>query len=213
MRVLTRSGSEIDICVEDAVEIVRAAPYVRCYDSLSGGDENRIDVQDLAFPAFLDAVPNFKALLVDCGWENLKTKLEYASECLQKIPNIDLSEWEDSQGNRLHLKRLFQAVTGGRNDGLPEFGPARATKLLHKKRPGLLPIIDSWQLEAWGKRADPWSTDEMVDVVWKVKDQMSSDLEEYALVSKLALERDETLPPLSRVRIYDILFWENSIPS
>ena len=214
MRVVTRTRDEVTVTVDSAVATVLGAPYVRWYDSLPSGDPDRIDVLDLALPAFLDAVPNFKALLGDCGWGPLRSRLDAASEMLARVPaDVELAAWEDTEPNRTVLKWLFQTCTGGRNNGIPEFGPARATKLLHKKRPALLPIIDSWQLEAWHKRPDPWSTDDMVDVVFNVRGQVVRWQDELRQVRDQLAAADPTLPALSDVRLYDILFWEASRPS
>lgn len=214
MRVMTRLRDEVTISVDDAVTTVLGAQYVRWYDSLPSGATNQIDVLDLALPAFLDAVPSFKALLADLGWDALRSKLDKASEILERVPDdVDLASFEDTDHNRALLKWLFQACTGGKNNGFPEFGPARATKLLHKKRPLLLPIIDSWQLEAWHRRSDPWSTDDMVDVVFFIRGQVVRWQDDLHQVRTRLEAEDPTLPVLSDVRLYDIIFWETSRPS
>lgn len=211
MRVVTRSGEAVTFTVDEAVKEIPSVPYVRWYDALPAGDVDSIALQDLAFPAFLDAVPNFKALLSGCGWESLSRKLLLASERLSEVPgDVDLDAWADSQANRTKLKLLFQSCTAGRNPGFPGFGPARATKLLHKKRPRLVPIVDSWALEAWGRSPTAWSTDDMVDIVFCIQAQMAPSIDEFRSVGQLLKASDSTLPSLSPVRIYDIMFWERS---
>lgn len=209
--VRTRHQQEIAVEFSEAAGLIVEADYVHWYDSLSRGNPGGIEVQDLALPAFLGAVPNFSVLLDQCGWKTLEEMLEKASRRLRDVPDgVDLVAWEDTDANRRLLKSLFQACTGGRNPGFPGFGPARCTKLLHKKRPALLPVIDSWQLEAWGKRADPWSTDDMIDVVFLIKEQLSQSGDALAEVRLELQRRDGSLPRLSDVRIYDVVFWERS---
>lgn len=211
MKIVIRTREIVDVSVDEAVETVRRADYVRWYDTLPVGDPDRISVLELAYPAFLDAVPNFKALLSGCGSSALQAKLDYASEVLAKVPSdVELVDWEDNSQNVAALKWLFQASTGSKNPGFPEFGPARATKMLHRKRPLLIPILDSWQLEAWRKRPDPWSTDDMVDVVFMIRGQLLRAQEEMAEVRRRLASAEPTLPYLSDVRLYDILFWEGS---
>jgi len=213
LNIRVHSGDVVSVPLAEAVDTVLQAPYVRWYDALPSGEPDRIDIMDLAFPAFLDAVPNFKALLSDCGAEELQQKLDAASAALKVLPHgSSLATFDDNDENRVVLKRLFQACTGGANSGFPQFGPARATKLLHKKRPDLLPIIDSWQLEAWDKRSDRWSTDDMVDVVFAIRDQIASNGAALSEVGVRARHADQSLPALSDLRIYDILFWEMSRP-
>lgn len=46
--------------------------------------------------------------------------------------------WRDEEVPWAALRRLFETM-----DGIPEVGLARATKVLHRKRPALIPILDS----------------------------------------------------------------------
>lgn len=174
MDIRLRDGSDTRIEIAEAVDIVRSADYVRWYDALPSGALDRLDVADLALPAFLDGVPNFKQLLAGNGWDNLSASLTNASGALRGVPaHTSLNEWADTEPHRLALEGLFKACTGGLNHSLPGFGPARSTKMLHKKRPALIPIIDSWQMAAWAKRIDPWATSDMVDITFELKALMA----------------------------------------
>lgn len=211
MRITLRDRTVVEVSTDEASDIIRQADYVRWYDALPGGPVDRVDVGDLALPAFLDGVPNFKRLLADFTWARLEASLAVASAALRRVPaHVSLNEWEDSEPHREALRRLFIACTGGQNDSLPGFGPAICTKMLHKKRPSLIPIIDSWQLEAWGKKPDPWSTSDMVDVVFDIRDFMADQVQEFSALAEQLVVDDVSLPALSSIRLYDILFWEMS---
>jgi len=214
LRILLRDGSDRMVSCDEAVDLVRTrAQYVRWYDALPSGNPDVLELLDLAFPAFLAAVPNFRALLADNGWDNLSRSLREASDVLRKVPASEpLASWADTEENRSLLFELFALTTGGGNKALPGFGPAMSTKMLHKKRPALIPIIDSWQLEAWGKPAVRWRTADLVEVVFAIRGQLVGHEKTFSMVAAQLRAADPTIPHLSAVRIYDILFWEHSRP-
>jgi hypothetical protein len=212
MKIILRDRHVESIEVHVAADLIRReAQYVHWYDALPSGSINELTLLDLAYPAYLDAVPRFRALLADNGWDNLNASLRAASAILCRVPmNVPLSEWPDTQLNRGLLVELFRATTGGANGGLPHFGPARCTKMLHKKRPNLIPIIDSWQLQAWGKPTETRRTGDMVDVVFSIRNAIAPQADEFAELALRLKDTDSLLPDLSVVRLYDILFWELS---
>lgn len=210
MKIRSLDPVEHEISVNEAVSLVFEMDFVRLYDVLPAGNLLRIEIMDLAFPAFLDAVPNFKALLDNSS--NLIASLDAASKQLALLPvNVELAAWDDTAENRNNLKSLFQACTSGKKNGLPMFGSARCTKLLHKKRPALIPIIDSWQLQAWGGKVGCWSLDAMVNVVFHIREQMAPYGDDFLAVQRALIKKDATFPVLTPVRIYDILSWEKSL--
>jgi len=213
MEILLRDRQVESIAVAEAVDLIRTrAHYVRWYDALPSGDPDKLELLDLAFPAFLGAVPNFKALFVDNGWESIYSALQIASDLLRRIPtDIPLENWDRTNSRHALLVDLFRTTTGGQNKALPGFGPARCTKMLHKKRPALIPILDSWQLEAWDKPTGSWRTDDMADVVFGIRDKIVPQVSEFYELAERLKRADPSLPCLSAVRLYDILFWEMSV--
>jgi len=209
MVIVNRFGKTKEISIDEAVFLVSRAEYVHWYDALPAGDPNAISVMDLSFPVFLDAVPRFKSFLSNNGWNKLSKMMAAASACLSNIPlDVPLKSWEDTPDNRESLKLLFKSCMG-QTGGFPGFGPACCTKMLHKKRPALLPIIDSWQLESCGYN-DSGTPLEMVEAVYENKHRMESNLPELLLVQDQLINSEKNIPLLSLVRIYDILFWEIS---
>lgn len=212
MDVRLRDGQQESIDPASAAHLILTnAQYIHWYDALPSGEPDELSPLDLAYPAFLDAVPNFKALLAVKGWENLRTALAAASDVLRRVPaDLDLVDWPATDDNRALLVDLFRATTGGENHRLSGFGPARCTKMLHKKRPALIPIIDSWQLQAWHMSALSWSTTDMAEVVFSIRGMIAPQLNELRKLSNELRRIEPSLPRLSALRLYDILFWELS---
>lgn len=212
MKIMLRNGKQQALGIDKAIEVIANASYVNWYDALPSGKSNELGLLDLAFPAYLGAVPKFKTVLVANERANVLTALEAASRILRKVPkNTTLSEWADTDEHRALLGDLFVSTTGGYHRALPGFGPATCTKMLHKKRPALIPIIDSWQLQAWGKRSASWRTRDMVDVVFEIRGKaLIPQAEELAALGNKLETGSSKLPHLSAVRLYDILFWELS---
>ncbi len=207
MKIICRDRHVESIEVPVAADLIRQkAQYIHWYDALPSGSADKLELLDLAYPAYLDAVPKFNALLVNNGWDNLNASLRAASAVLCRVPvNVPLVDWPDTQSNRVLLIDLFQ-----KTHVLPQFGTARCTKMLHKKRPDLIPILDRWQLEAWGKRISAWHVDEMADAVFSIRSTIAPQAHEFAELALCLKHAHPLLPDLSVVRLYDILFWELS---
>jgi hypothetical protein len=212
MRIKLRDGHWTQIGVPAAVDLIlERARYVRQYDALPQGDPDKLELIDLAFPAYLGAVPDFRAVLNPHEWAQLDASLKAASDVLGRVPaHVSLTEWSDTEAHQALLVELFRATTGSRNHALPGFGPARCTKMLHKKRPALIPILDRWQLHAWEKPVEAWRTADMASVVFAIRDVLIPQVEEFHELSWRLKLQDSSLPHLSAVRLYDILFWELS---
>ena len=76
MKIRLRDGSEKAVDIKTGANLIQAAEYVRWYDALPAGRIDKIELLDLAFPAFLGAVPKFKIVLNG----NLTSALEKASD-------------------------------------------------------------------------------------------------------------------------------------
>jgi len=181
--------------------LLEGAAFVTWYDTIET-DQDSFAVTDLAIPAFLDATPAFRPLLSRDDGRDIRDVLAVASSYLNDVPkNKDLWEWDIDEEA---LRALFQATTGGRNRSLPQFGPARCTKLLHRKRPRAIPIIDSWTRDAWscGSQAS-WTTDEMVRITKAMQSGLRDRCDEWAHVSALIDSRWSVR--VSALRAYDVL--------
>lgn len=199
--------------IDEAVDLIQSSQFVHWYDALPAGDPDRIDPLDLAFPAFLGAVPDFKALLQDLGWETLSAKLDAASAALAAISKKDaLAEWSETSERHAELLAVYRACLGGDNANLPEFGPARCTKLLHKKRPLLIPIIDSYMLVAWDY-SDParrWRSEDMVELTFRLGEYLRANAA-FLKSLRARLVGDPLVGALSDVRLYDIITYRLTV--
>jgi len=208
--VVLRDGSTKIIDLRTAEETILGASYAHWYDALPAGEGNAISLADLSLPAYLSAVPNFKRLLELNGWDNLRNTMSAASGNLERIPTeISLLDWDDTGESRLAMRELFLSCLGTAG-GFPYFGPATATKLLHKKRPDLIPIIDSWQLCAWGKPAYTRRVDDLIQVMIELKGQLSESADQLLELKGRLKSCEQPWSNLSLLRLYDILFWEFS---
>jgi hypothetical protein len=209
--VVLRNGSTTEVDASAAASLILGrAYYVHYYDALPAGDLSSLSILDLAFPAFLGAVPQFRRVLSPHGALRLQEVMDHASTCLANIPSeVRLSDWPDTPANRTSLVNLISATTGGAAGPLHGFGPACCTKMLHKKRPLLIPIVDNWQMSAWGKPTT-WTPGRIVDVIFMIREHVSRQIDELELISRRVHEHDTTSPQLSAIRVYDILFWEMS---
>lgn len=182
--------------------LTEASQFVSWYDSLPV-DPNGIGLFDLSIPAYLDAVPNFRSLL-RTGSRNrsIVEQLGVASAALASIPSdVELWDWEVDEPS---LVELFQSTTGDRNRSFPGFGPPKCTKLLHRKRPHLIPIIDSFIWMDWtGKSmSGGWTTPAMVGIMRDMRGVLPQHVEQLDLIRSDIFERWKV--DVSRLRAYDI---------
>lgn len=101
------------------------------------------------------------------------------------------------------LEQLFNATLGS------EIGPARATKILHKKRPKLIPILDSVVVSyctvACGDDLQHKDTaSSMIAYVKMIKDDINKNLD----VLESAIQTNGL--KLTVVRAFDMLLWAYS---
>jgi hypothetical protein len=206
IEVRTRQRTWVNISRDDARKWLSGATWVTHYDVIHTSLD-RIEILDLAIPAFLDATPNFKKLLFSLdgrdGRPHLQSKLEEISEALRRIPlHIDLWEWPDNRENRESLYELLRACR------MPHYGVARMFKMLHLKRPQLIPVIDEWVREAWTENFSPrWTIDDLVEVTFAMREALGSRLDGLNEIRDVAQELGWPYSSLSRLRTYDIIFW------
>ena len=118
------------------------------------------------------------------------------------LGEISEKEWRDYRGKLYHLLLSFCSIKG--------VGIAVATKILHLKRPKLIPILDSFVVKfltgidvqnVWDKLYLAEIGVKTIDVIRK---DIQTNLEAFTQLQKNLSD----LPiPLSIVRLYDILVW------
>ena len=129
---------------------------------------------------------------------------------LSVLPGKMLAETTDAE--RGQLAELIGAMTGW-----PGFGASVATKLLHKKRPELIPVLDNMAIfgaymnQRWPARAALADTIKAVPRIkealdWIVVDITRSENEE-------SWERLHAIEPeRTRIELFDIVWWMHFSP-
>ena len=188
---------------------LEAARFVTWYDALPV-EPHGVNLFDLSIPAYLDAVPNFKSLLRTGRRDRpIVEQLREATDALARIPDgVELWDWELDAPS---LVTLFQATTGSQKRAFPGFGPAMCTKLLHRKRPLLIPIIDSFVWADWAgeELRRGWTTHAMVGIVSDMRETLPPHIERLDGIRTDI--RDKWSVDVSRLRAYDIAsyFWHS----
>lgn len=187
IEIRTRQQTRARVSREDTRSWLSEAAWIYHYDLIQTSPE-RMEILDLAIPAFLDAAPNFKKLLSSLdGRENrvdIRTKLSRITEALRPIPqHIDLWDWPDNRENRTNLRALLSECR------MTDYGVARMFKMLHLKRPQLIPVIDDWAREAWAETfSQTWTIDELVEITFAMGRELGVRLEGLNEIREVALE-------------------------
>ena len=135
----------LDLVEEKGVELV-AAYYEpeggfagSLFDDFGDNPADRFTADDFVAASLLDVrfgPASVRALLVDRGGDTL----------LAQIPNsVDVALWNTDLGPDSAAWKLWSQLVA-----IDEVGPTRASKLLARKRPHLLPILDSVITESLG---------------------------------------------------------------
>ncbi|MGH9169712.1 MAG: DUF6308 family protein [Acidimicrobiales bacterium] len=172
----------------------------------------RMQILDLAIPAFLEAPPNFKGMLEELNGmgENptLAVALAKITTALRALPSAtDIWDWPDSPANRAALRLAFSRCR------YHSYAHALITKMLHLKRRRLIIPIDSRLRKAWVipyKKA--WTLNEMVDVTFQVGGELGQRPETLRLLRATADRMGWPYNTLSTLRLYDIVSWWNGAP-
>jgi hypothetical protein len=124
------SGLLIETIDAGVADFRRNLPY---FDAVPVDRNNSLSVTDIALSTMVNSriSGNTAAAIFDD-----RAAIE---ECLVHIPDLDLIDVENP-ANEPWLSYLERAIT--HLDAIHRVGVATATKTLHKKRPGLMPMFD-----------------------------------------------------------------------
>lgn len=188
------SGNKTVAINEAAVlELLPDLAFIRFYDAAPRGRANFVDPVDWAIPSLLSAP--------------IRSALENIDDDYLGMVNADLAQcrvgWrlqdEDvARGRREAVRTLL-------NDMCSISGVKRAiaTKILHKKRPNLIPIIDSVVLDFYANNNKASTTDVIFD-------ELRHDLIENATALKwLSDQANESSPSmvLTPLRLLEMIVW------
>ncbi|GAI42152.1 unnamed protein product, partial [marine sediment metagenome] len=190
--ITIQTGIMIRDCQKKLIEFCKKDASYRRYDLEKVEQDNELTREDVQLGNRM--VARMGPLVI----ESVISRTTMINLVLEHIaPGTGIS---DKHVPWLAIEQLFSATLG------PEVGPARATKILHKKRPALIPILDSVVL-SYCKVA--WSDDlrseseasKMTAYVKVIKIDVDNNLDVLEnIIQASALK-------LTPVRAFDILLW------
>lgn len=200
--VLVFKGSNAKISLEKLVSEISTRYFIHFYDAADVAQDNEITSLDLGVTSLLGAPIGRGKALVNL-YDNGEAKWRLINSLLGKVS----AEWKLADHGagtyKESVTRLLAELL--RVDGI---GPAIATKLLHKKRPTLIPIVDSVILEFYEcRRKLPEHVSEVV--FGPFRDDLRNNAASLAKI-KDALESQPETPKLSNVRIMELAIWIQS---
>lgn len=208
IEVRLSGGAWAIVPVEDVKRHLQdSLEFINHYDLIETPN-NRMQVLDLAVPAFLEALPKFGQLLEELDGNGSHPTIQDAvddiSSALRALPGAtDIWDWPDIPANRAALRHAFSCCR------YYSYGPALITKLLHLKRRRLIIPVDSRLRKAWPttRRAE---LDELVDITFDVGRELRTRRAGLDQLRRTADAMGWPYNSLSTLRLYDIISWWNT---
>jgi hypothetical protein len=173
------------------------------YDRLvTNGSAELVD-GDLLAPALI-------GVHIDSGRFSLLQEMLPALEAVADLPAVPLHEADED--HVLCVAGLFGILDEPRYAGRGVRGTV-VSKVLHRKRPDLVPLYDSRIFEAYtAPGALPRSTDRawadfIADLCRQMRDDLQAESAAFDALERLAADEGK---PVSRLRILDILVWRTA---
>jgi len=173
------------------------------YDTLETNGSSALVDGDLLAPLLLGAH-------VDSGRFALLREMLPALEAVADLPDVDLQDADDD--HVLCVAGLFGVLDEPRYAGRGIRGTI-VSKVLHRKRPELVPLYDSRIFEAYtAPGAIPRTTDRawqqfMLELCTQMRDDLRDEADAFAALERLAADEGS---PLTQLRILDILVWRSA---
>ena len=132
-----------DIVFEDPDSRIREYCAIEIYR----GYDDRHNIDDIVSPRDIESANNLYAMIDRYDNTESRRLLSHSNgirETLAEVPNKDIfamspKEWTSAREKIKALLAEFLSVKG--------IGPAKATKILHLKRPNLFPVLDSFVIK------------------------------------------------------------------
>lgn len=151
--------------------------------------------------------PMLMGVHIDAGRFSLLREMLPALEAVGDLPEVSLEEADDD--HVMCVAGLFGILDEPRYAGRGVRGTI-VSKVLHRKRPDLVPIYDSRIFEAY---TAPGVLPRTLDRSWQefmrmLCTQMRADLQaEHDAFTQLQMLAEEAEAPVTKLRILDILVW------
>lgn len=155
------------------------------FDTLPDNDRNRFTTTDLLAVTLLDV-----ALPPSSVRSLLESDADKFNSLLAVVPD-DVDLWDVSDEDLAHAEALYWALRE-----LPKVGRTRASKLMARKRPRLIPVVDSVIIEALNLGDDSWVA-------------LRACLRDAAVRQAVEASRPENAPTasISTLRLLDAAVW------
>jgi hypothetical protein len=195
--LILRNGTRIENVLDTALEFVDQDGSYRSYDLAPVKQDNVLTEADIRVANAMIARMSPRVIA------GIYARAPVINAALAKIPAsatltapADAIPWE-------RLKELIQAM-----QGIPEVKLARQTKVLHKKRPALIPILDS-VLETYLRRVDRLRrtsdpAHDTVELIRSYKRELEATLEPLGALQIELRRRDIDL---TECRLLDLFLW------
>lgn len=151
--------------------------------------------------------PTLMGVDIDAGRFALLREMLPALEAVAELPEVSLEEADDD--HMMCVAGLFGILDEPRYAGRGVRGTI-VSKVLHRKRPDLVPIYDSRIFDAYtGPGVLPRSTDRSwQEFMHSLCGQMRADLQgEHDAFEQLQTVAEDAGAPITKLRILDILVW------
>jgi len=191
--IVLQTGETISDCISKLRCFCVLDASYRNYDLVPVKEDNSLIMSDVQLANRM--VARMKPEIV----QSVMERAESINSALAHIPaglglSCDVIPWAA-------LENLFRAALG------PQVHAARATKILHKKRPHLIPILDSVVVsycQAVKRHSDGDEASRMVECVRTIKTDIERNLDIFrGLIAATNLK-------ITVVRAHDILVWAYS---
>jgi len=180
-----------------------------CEIEIYKGYDDKHSVNDRITEKDIDAANKLYAMIDRYDGEESRRLLSHAGTvqaCLSSIPNVDLHDISDEEWMDLKIKirKLFNEFLSIRGIGL-----AKATKILHLKRPKLIPVLDSFVIHfLLGINISDYDKNKQVDISLQALDLIREIMiKQRDAFEKLAQQTCNLPIHLTNLRLFDILCW------
>jgi len=193
------NGKQIDHCLEKVFRFCEEDSSYEAYDCFEVAQDNSLGDLDILVANNIRAGMDGRAFLT---FNRNRAKVEAA---LKSLPvGLALHDpWPNQQSTWQAIQDAYLACRG------PQVGPTRITKVLHKKRPRLIPLIDRMVVIGRYYKSYPGRPRGEVRGMIGVTRTIRRDMMRNAnALLKLQMEVKERGINLTQVRLFDMLLWE-----
>jgi hypothetical protein len=206
------NGTSIQECVRKVKMHCEKVPAYEIYDRIASPQEDSITILDICLANNIDA--RISASDIREFWRYVSDHRVEIEQGLSRIPqNVDLHQVDEDTFFD-NLRTLFALFFNGKEPKVRNVNFTRVTKILHKKRPRAIPIVDrKTVIENYIRKGSSWlgtsnSADYLLKVTKIIRQDILRNLNELQEIQR-GLQPDEG-GDLTLLRIFDILLYQRS---